>query len=49
MLSVASSSHTCREWVGGDHDHQRSWVQGDHRGVWGGDSCVGGSPRAATN
>ena len=49
MLSVASSSHACRERVGRDRDHQRSRVQGDHRGVWGGDSRAGGDPDATTN
>ena len=47
MLSVASSSHACRERVGGDHDHQRTRVQGGDRGVWGRDPRVGGGPRAA--
>ena len=46
---VASSSHACRERVGGDHDCRRARVRGDHRGVRGGDSRVGGGPRAATN
>ena len=46
MLSVASSSHAYREWVGGDRDHQRSWVQGGDQGVQGGDPHEGGSPRA---
>ena len=36
MLSVASSSHACRERVDGDRDHRQSRVQGDHRGVQGG-------------
>ena len=49
MLSVASSSHAYRERVGGDRDHRRSWVWGDHRGVWGGDSHVGGGPRATND
>ena len=30
ILSVASSLHACREQVGGDSDHRRSRVQGDH-------------------
>ena len=46
MLGVASSSHACRERVGGDSDHRRSRVPEDHRGVRGGDSRVGGGPRA---
>ena len=37
------------EQVGGDSDHRRLRVRGDHRGVHGGDSHVGGGPRAATN
>ena len=49
MLSVASSSHACRERVDRDHDHQRSRVQGDHRGVREGDSPIGRGPRAATD
>ena len=49
MLSVASSSHACRERVGGDHDHRRSWVWGDRQGVQEGDSHVGGGPRATTD
>ena len=49
ILSVASSSHACRERVGGDCDHQRPRVRGGDRGVRGGDPCVGGDPRAATN
>ena len=49
MLSVASSSHACRELVGGDRDHRRSRVQGDHRGVRGGDSRTGGGPGATTD
>ena len=49
MLSVASSSHACREQVGGDHDHRRSRVRGGDRGIRGEDSHVGGGPRAATN
>ena len=47
ILSVVSSSHACRERVGGGHDHQRSRVQGGDRGVRGGDPRVGGGPRAA--
>ena len=46
MLSVASSSHACRERVGGDRDHRRSRLRGDCRGVRGGHSHVGGGPRA---
>ena len=42
MLSVASSSHVCRERVDEDRDHRRSRVRGDRRGVRGGDSRVGG-------
>ena len=42
MLSVASSSHACRERVGRDHDHRRSRVRGDRRGVRG-DPREGGS------
>ena len=49
MLSVASSSHACRERVGGDHDHRRSRVPEDRRGVRGGDSRVGGGPKATTD
>ena len=49
MLSVASSSHACRELVGRDRDHRRSRFQGNHRGVRGGDSHAGGGPRATTN
>ena len=49
MLSVASSSHACRERAGRDRDHQRSRVRGDHRGVRGGDSRIEGGPRAATD
>ena len=49
MLSVASPSHACRERVGGDRDHWRARVQGDHRGVLRGDSRAGGGPRAATD
>ena len=48
ILSVASSSHACREWVGGDHDHQRSWVWGGDQGVWGGGPCAWGGPGATT-
>ena len=36
ILSVASSSHACRERVGRDHDHQRSRVRGANQGVRGG-------------
>ena len=46
MLSVASSSHTRRERVGGDREHRRPRVREDHRGVR--DSRAGG-PRATTN
>ena len=49
MLSVASSPHACREWVGGDRDHRWSWVRGDRGGVQGRDSCVGGGLGAATD
>ena len=49
MLSVASSSHACRERVGRDRDHWRSRVQGDCQGVRGEDSHVGGGPGAAIN
>ena len=48
MLSVASSSHACRERVGGDSEHRRSQVRGDHRGVRGGDSHAGEGPGATT-
>ena len=44
MLSVASSSHVCREQVSGDCDHRQSRVQGDRRGVGGGDYRAGGDP-----
>ena len=47
MLSVASSSHVCRERVDGDRDHRRSRVLGDRQGVQGGDSRAVGGPRAA--
>ena len=46
---VASSSHACRGRVGGDSDHRRSRVRGDRQGVRGGDSHVGGGPRATTD
>ena len=49
MLSVASSSHACRERVGGDRDHRRSRVRFDRRGVRGGDSHTGVGPGAATD
>ena len=49
MLSVASSSHACREQVGEDRDHRRSRVRGDHRGVQGGDSRIGGGPGVVTD
>ena len=49
ILSVAPSSHACRERVGEDRDHQRPWVWGGDRGVQGGDPHVGGGPRAATD
>ena len=49
MLSVASSSHACRERVGGDRDHRRSRVQGDRREVREEDSRAGGGPGATTN
>ena len=49
MLSVASSSHACRERVSRDHDHRRSWVQGGDQGVRGGDPHVGRGPRATTD
>ena len=49
MLSVASSSHAYRELVGGHRDHRRSRVQGDRRGVRGGDSHTGGGPESATD
>ena len=49
MLSVASSSHACRERVGGDHDHRRPQVQGGDRGVREGDPRAGGGPRATTD
>ena len=45
ILSVASSSHACRERVGRDRDHWRSRV----RGVRGGDTRAGGGPRATTD
>ena len=48
IISVASSSHACRERVGRDRDHQRSRVRGNHRAVWG-DPHAGGGPGAATN
>ena len=48
MLSVASSSHACRERVGGDHDPWRSQVRGGDQGVRGGDPRAGG-PGAATD
>ena len=49
MLTIASSSHAYRERVGGDRDHRRSRVREDHQGVRGGDSRVGGGPKATTN
>ena len=49
MLSVASSSHECRERVGKDCDHRRSRVQGGDRGVRGGDPRAGGGPGATTD
>ena len=49
MLSVASSSHTCREQVGGDRDHRRSQVRGGDRGVRGGHPRAGGGPGATTD
>ena len=48
MLSVASSSHACRERVDGDRGHRRSRVRGDYRVVRRGDSRAGG-PGAATD
>ena len=48
MLSVASSSHACRERVGVDRDHRRSRVRGDCRGVRE-DSHAGGGPEAVTD
>ena len=49
ILSVASSSHACRERVGGDRDHRRSRVRGGDRGVRGGDPCAGGGLKATTD
>ena len=49
MLSIASSSHACRERVGRDRDHRRSRVQEDRREVRGGDSRVGEGPEATTD
>ena len=49
ILSVASSSHACRERVGGDRDHQRPRVREGDRGVRGGDPHAGGGPGAATD
>ena len=48
MLSVASSSHVCRERVGEDRDHRRPRVRGGDRGVRGGDPRAGG-PGATTD
>ena len=42
MLSVALSSHACRERVGKDRDHRRSRVRG-------GDPHVGEDPGATTD
>ena len=36
----------CRERVGGNSDHRRSRVQGDRRGIRGGDPHEGGGPGA---
>ena len=49
MLSVASSSHACREQVGGDRDHRRAVVRGGDRGVRGGGPHTGGSLGATDN
>ena len=49
ILSVASSSHACRERVDGDRDHQRPRVQGGDQEVRGGDPHAGGGPGAATD
>ena len=49
ILSVASSSHACRERVGGDRDHRRSRVRGGDRGVQGEDPRAGGDPEAVTD
>ena len=46
MLSVASSSHACKERVGGVRDHQRAGVRGGDRGVRGGGPRIGGSLEA---
>ena len=45
ILSVALSSHACRERVGGNRDHWRPRV----RGVQGGDPHTGGGSRATTD
>ena len=47
ILSVASSSHACRERVGGDRDHRRTQVRGGDQGVRGGDPHARGGPRAS--
>ena len=49
ILSVASSSHACRERFARDRDHRRPQVRGGDRVVQGGYPCVGGGPGAATD